>query len=356
MDQSKKKEGEISFLKITPIIFALAVVSLTHARRSIRARTRTRTESTQTERGNGLEKSRAHAMSGALVGLTLGAAAGAWAEREGLVPKELPSMSDVPTDWSSGMSSLSKVRETLFGGASVEDVVEEKVISDAVSSVSKESGKIFNSVTTFGTSPSSSVSALQVAALLSGAATGAIIAYYGTDKSLEKAKEFAIAFKKKVYLFDLWLKDIIFDVAWPSLVKTFAFIKTKTGKLFVYAQTLSKKTFTMTKMGELKRIVSADKIYKAKDSVVVMITPTLIVVKNVAINGVERATLFSKASYMKAMAFADTLVNKMNNKKNEEQEKKKTKKQPAPKTKATTPAPSSTTTTIPKPNPSAPTA
>ena len=95
-------------------------------------------------------------MSGALVGLTLGAAAGAWAEREGLVPKELPSMSDVPTDWSSGMSSLSKVRETLFGGASVEDVVEEKVISDAVSSVSKESGKIFNSVTTFGTSPSSS--------------------------------------------------------------------------------------------------------------------------------------------------------------------------------------------------------
>merc|ERR1712097_26089 len=113
---------------------------------------------------------------------------------------------------------------------------------------------------------------------------------------------------------------------------------------FVYAQTLSKKTFTMTKMGELKRIVSADKIYKAKDSVVVMITPTLIVVKNVAINGVERATLFSKASYMKAMAFADTLVNKMNN---------KTKKQPAPKTKATTPAPSSTTTTIPKPNPSA---
>ena len=143
-------------------------------------------------------------MSGALVGLTLGAAAGAWAEREGLVPKELPSMSDVPTDWSSGMSSLSKVRETLFGGASVEDVVEEKVISDAVSSVSKESGKIFNSVTTFGTSPSSSVSALQVAALLSGAATGAIIAYYGTDKSLEKAKEFAIAFKKKVYLFDLW--------------------------------------------------------------------------------------------------------------------------------------------------------
>merc|ERR1711959_525291 len=167
------------------------------------------------------------------------------------------------------------------GGASVEDVVEEKVISDAVSSVSKESGKIFNSATTFGTSPSSSVSALQVAALLSGAATGAIIAYYGTDKSLEKAKEFAIAFKKKVYLFDLWLKDIIFDVALPSLVKTFAFIKTKTGKLFVYAQTLSKKTFTMTKMGELKRIFSADKIYKAKDSVVVMITPTLIVVKNV---------------------------------------------------------------------------
>ena len=123
---NQKKEGKISLPrgeKITPIIFALAVVSLTHARRSIRARTRTRTrtESTQTERGNnGLEKSRqTHAMSGALVGLTLGAAAGAWAEREGLVPKELPSMSDVPTDWSSGMSLLSKVRETLFGGASV---------------------------------------------------------------------------------------------------------------------------------------------------------------------------------------------------------------------------------------------
>ena len=89
----------------------------------------------------------------------------------------------------------------------------------------------------------------------------------------------------------------------------------------------------MTKMGELKRIVSADKIYKAKDSVVVMITPTLIVVKNVAMNGVEKITLFSKASYMKAMAFADTLVNKMNNnEEQQEQEKKKTNKQPAPKT------------------------
>ena len=102
-------------------------------------------------------------------------------------------------------------------------------------------------------------------------------------------------------------------------------MKTETGKVFVYVKTFTTKTFTMTNMGELKRIVSADKIYKAKDSVVVMITPTLIVVKNVAMNGVERATLFSKASYMKAMAFADTLVNKMNKKYEEQQEKKKKK-------------------------------
>ena len=93
--------------------------------------------------------------------------------------------------------------------------------------------------------------------------------------------------------------------------------------MFVYVKTFTTKTFTMTKMGELKRIVSADKIYKAKDSVVVMITPALIVVKNVAMSGVEKATLFSKASYMKAMAFADTLVNKMNKKYEEQQEKKK---------------------------------
>ena len=189
----------------------------------------------------------------------------------------------------------------------------------------------------------SATSALQVAALLSGAATGAIVAYYGTDKSLDKAKEFAIAFKKKAHLFDLWLKEVVVDAAWPSLVEAFTFLKTETGKVFVYVKTFTTKTFTMTNMGELKRIVSADKIHKAKDSVVVMITPTLIVVKNVAMNGVERATLFSKASYMKAMAFADTLVNKMNKKYEEQQEKKKkkTNKQqppPPPKTKATAPS------------------
>jgi len=189
---------------------------------------------------------------------------------------------------------------------------------------------------------------LQVAALLSGAATGAIIAYYGTEKSLEKAKEFAVAFKKKVHLFDLWLKEVVVDFAWPGLVKVFSVLKTQCGKVFVCAKTFTKKTFAVTKMGELKRIVSADKIYKAKDSVVVMITPTLIVVKNVAMNGVERATLFSKASYMKAMAFADTLVNKMN-KKNEKREKKAKTNKKAP------PAPK-TTTAPAAPKPTAPTA
>jgi hypothetical protein len=275
-----------------------------------------------------------------------GGAAAVYAERQGLVPKEMPSLSDIPTDWT---ALIAKARETVLGGATVADVVSD--VSKTVSSsevASSASGKLLLDASSSLSSSSTKMSALQVAALLSGAATGAIIAYYGTEKSLEKAKEFAVAFKKKVHLFDLWLKEVVVDFAWPGLVKVFSVLKTQCGKVFVCAKTFTKKTFAVTKMGELKRIVSADKIYKAKDSVVVMITPTLIVVKNVAMNGVERATLFSKASYMKAMAFADTLVNKMN-KKNEEREKKAKTNKKAP------PAPK-TTTAPAAPKPTAPTA
>ena len=273
-----------------------------------------------------------------------GGAAAVYAERQGLVPKEMPSLSDIPTDWT---ALIAKARETVLGGATVADVVSD--VSKTMSSsevVSSASGKLLLNASS--SSSSTKMSALQVAALLSGAATGAIIAYYGTEKSLEKAKEFAVAFKKQVHLFDLWLKEVVADFAWPGLVKVFSVLKMQCGKVFVCAKTFTKKTFAVTKMGELKRIVSADKIYKAKDSVVVMITPTLIVVKNVAMNGVERATLFSKASYMKAMAFADTLVNKMN-KKNEEREKKAKTNKKAP------PAPK-TTTAPAAPKPTAPTA
>jgi len=269
-----------------------------------------------------------------------GGAAAVYAERQGLVPKEMPSLSDIPTDWT---ALIAKARETVLGGATVADVV-----SDVSKTVTSASGKLLLDASSSSSSSSTKMSALQVAALLSGAATGAIIAYYGTEKSLEKAKEFAVAFKKKVHLFDLWLKEVVVDFAWPGLVKVFSVLKTQCGKVFVCAKTFTKKTFAVTKMGELKRIVSADKIYKAKDSVVVMITPTLIVVKNVAMNGVERATLFSKASYMKAMAFADTLVNKMN-KKNEKREKKAKTSKKAP------PAPK-TTTAPAAPKPTAPTA
>ena len=260
------------------------------------------------------------------------AAAGA---SQGFVPTHMPSISDIPTDWTAVIDAFAKARESVLGGATVKDVVSTTATTTTNTVTFGGGGG--------GKNGFSATSALQVAALLSGAATGAIIAYYGTDKSLDKAKEFAIAFKKKAHLFDLWLKEVVVDAVWPSLVAAFKFLKTETGKVFVYVKTFTTKTFTMTKMGELKRIVSADKIYKAKDSVVVMITPTLIVVKNVAMNGVERATLFSKASYMKAMAFADTLVNKMNKKYEEQQEKKKkkTNKQqppPPPKTKATAPS------------------
>ncbi|CAL6417738.1 unnamed protein product [Bathycoccus prasinos] len=254
----------------------------------------------------------------------LGAAAAA--SSQGLVPTRMPSISDIPTDWTAVIDAFAKARDVLpatltgvLGGAGVKEISDTNTTT-TTNTVTFEGGG-------GGKNGFSATSALQVAALLSGAATGAIVAYYGTDKSLDKAKEFAIAFKKKAHLFDLWLKEVV----------------TETGKVFVYVKTFTTKTFTMTNMGELKRIVSADKIYKAKDSVVVMITPTLIVVKNVAMNGVERATLFSKASYMKAMAFADTLVNKMNKKYEEQQEKKKkkTNKQqppPPPKTKATAPS------------------
>ena len=270
----------------------------------------------------------------------LGAAAAA---SQGLVPipTHMPSISDIPTDWTAVIDAFAKARDVLpatlagvLGGAGVKDI-SRTTTTTTTNTMTFEGGG--------GKNGFSATSALQVAALLSGAATGAIVAYYGTDKSLDKAKEFAIAFKKKAHLFDLWLKEVVVDAAWPSLVEAFTFLKTETGKVYVYVKTFTTKTFTMTNMGELKRIVSADKIYKAKDSVVVMITPTLIVVKNVAMNGVERATLFSKASYMKAMAFADTLVNKMNKKYEEQQEKKKkkTNKQqppPPPKTKATAPS------------------
>ena len=127
----------------------------------------------------------------------------------------MPSISDIPTDWT-GVSSLSrKFERALLGGATVKDVVS-TTVTTTTNTVTFGGGGGGKNVWGF----SASVSALQVAALLSGAATGAIIAYYGTDKSLDKAKEFAIAFKKKAHLFDLWLKDIIFDVVWPSLVKT----------------------------------------------------------------------------------------------------------------------------------------
>ena len=270
----------------------------------------------------------------------LGAAAAA--SSQGLVPTRMPSISDIPTDWTAVIDAFAKARDVLpatltgvLGGAGVKEISDTNTTT-TTNTVTFEGGG-------GGKNGFSATSALQVAALLSGAATGAIVAYYGTDKSLDKAKEFAIAFKKKAHLLDLWLKEVVVDAAWPSLVEAFTFLKTETGKVFVYVKTFTTKTFTMTNMGELKRIVSADKIYKAKDSVVVMITPTLIVVKNVAMNGVERATLFSKASYMKAMAFADTLVNKMNKKYEEQQEKKKkkTNKQqppPPPKTKATAPS------------------
>ena len=258
----------------------------------------------------------------------LGAAAAA--SSQGLVPTHMPSISDIPTDWTAVIDAFAKARDVLpatlagvLGGAGVKDI-SRTTTTTTTNTMTFEGGG--------GKNGFSATSALQVAALLSGAATGAIVAYYGTDKSLDKAKEFAIAFKKKAHLFDLWLKEVVVDAAWPSLVEAFTFLKTQTGKVYVYVKTFTTKTFTMTNMGELKRIVSADKIYKAKDSVVVMITPTLIVVKNVAMNGVERATLFSKASYMKAMAFADTLVNKMNKKYEEQQEKKnkKTNKQQPP--------------------------
>jgi hypothetical protein len=258
----------------------------------------------------------------------LGAAAAA--SSQGLVPTHMPSISDIPTDWTAVIDAFAKARDVLpatlagvLGGAGVKDI-SRTTTTTTTNTMTFEGGG--------GKNGFSATSALQVAALLSGAATGAIVAYYGTDKSLDKAKEFAIAFKKKAHLFDLWLKEVVVDAAWPSLVEAFTFLKTETGKVYVYVKTFTTKTFTMTNMGELKRIVSADKIYKAKDSVVVMITPTLIVVKNVAMNGVERATLFSKASYMKAMAFADTLVNKMNKKYEEQQEKKnkKTNKQQPP--------------------------
>ena len=274
------------------------------------------------------------------VGLAALGAAAAGAS-QGFVPTHMPSISDIPTDWNAARDAFAKARDVLpatftglLGGATVEDVV------SAATTTTANTGMTFGGG---GGKNVSATSALQAAALLSGAATGAIIAYYGTDKSLDKAKEFAIAFKTKVHLFDLWLKEVVVDAAWPSLVEAFTFLKTQTGKVFVYVKTFTTKTFTMTNMGELKRIVSTDKIYKAKDSVVVMITPTLIVVKNVAMNGVERATLFSKASYMKAMAFADTLVSKMNKKYEEQQEKKKkkTNKQqppPPPKIKATAPS------------------
>ncbi len=269
----------------------------------------------------------------------LGAAAAA--SSQGLVPTHMPSISDIPTDWTAVIDAFAKARDVLpatlagvLGGAGVKDI-SRTTTTTTTNTMTFEGGGGKNGFT--------EASALQVEELLSGAATGAIVAYYGTDKSLDKAKEFAIAFKKKAHLFDLWLKEVVVDAAWPSLVEAFTFLKTETGKVFVYVKTFTTKTFTMTNMGELKRIVSADKIYKAKDSVVVMITPTLIVVKNVAMNGVERATLFSKASYMKAMAFADTLVNKMNKKYEEQKEKKKkkTNKQqppPPPKTKATAPS------------------
>lgn len=268
----------------------------------------------------------------------LGAAAAA--SSQGLVPTHMPSISDIPTDWTAVIDAFAKARDvlpaTLTGLLGSVKEVGSTTTTTTTNTVTFEGGG-------GGKNGFSATSALQVAALLSGAATGAIVAYYGTDKSLDKAKEFAIAFKKKAHLFDLWLKEVVVDAAWPSLVEAFTFLKTQTGKVFVYVKTFTTKTLTMTNMGELKRIVSADKIYKAKDSVVVMITPTLIVVKNVAVNGVERATLFSKASYMKAMAFADTLVNKMNKKYEEQQEKKKkkTNKQqppPPPKTKATAPS------------------
>ncbi len=264
------------------------------------------------------------------VGLAAAAAAAAGAS-QGLVPTHMPSISDIPTDWNAVIDAFTKSRYVLpatftgvLGGATVKDVVSTKTTTTTNTVTFGGGGG--------GKNGFSATSALQVAALLSGAATGAIVAYYGTDKSLDKAKEFAIAFKKKAHLFDLWLKEVVVDAAWPSLVEAFTFLKTQTGKVYVYVKTFTTKTFTMTNMGELKRIVSAEMIYKAKDSVVVMITPTLIVVKNVAMNGVERATLFSKASYMKAMAFADTLVNKMNKKYEEQQEKKnkKTNKQQPP--------------------------
>lgn len=266
----------------------------------------------------------------AIFGLAFGALGGALAERNGLIPKDFStySIENIPKDW----SQITNRMENVFKGITAKDVIAlDRGSTSSASSASSGSssgtttdGVISNVVKSIGklnfdlyasNAENSKVSAVQIAALLSGAMTGAVIAYYGTDKVLEKMKEQSKEFLKKMNAFDVWLKDALIDFVLPNIYNAFVFVSIKTQEVVAFVKTVK---FDKP----LKRIQSFDYV-RAKDSVVVLVTPTFVVVKSFAVKGVERATIFTKASYAKAIEFADALVQKMhkkddanNNKKN----------------------------------------